>query len=238
MTTALDVATLVAALVAAAGAIVAARLAAVAAAKTTRLTAQLAEAGGLQNWRRQEFLTLVSEFLAAGHKHRLSVDALLRPTATYSRPRNAAAGQELREFELMAWKLSLVASESVQAAGNALYLRHLAAAAEYTTNGPRDANRWPCSSMTSSWPRTNSWPRRGCSWVPTQMPTPTLGLPPPIRHEKAARRPVEYPNRLVAGHVPGRPCGPSRGPTKVLSTVIGPIANDLRWPRGGCLPKT
>jgi hypothetical protein len=142
VSTALDVATLVAALFAAVGTIVAARLAASASAKTTRLTAQLAEAGELQKWRRQEFLTLVSEFLAAGHKHRLSVDALLRPTATYSRPRNAAAGQELREFELMAWKLSLVASESVQSAGNALYLRHLAAAAEYTTNGPRDANRW------------------------------------------------------------------------------------------------
>jgi hypothetical protein len=142
VTTALDVATLVAAVVAAGGSVVAARLAASASAKTTTLTSQLAEAGELQNWRRQEFLTLVSEFLAAGHKHRLSVDALLRPTATYSRPRNAAAGQELREFELMAWKLSLVASESVQSAGNALYLRHLAAAAEYTVNAPRDANRW------------------------------------------------------------------------------------------------
>jgi hypothetical protein len=140
--TALDIATLVAALIAAVGTIVTARLAASASTKTTRLTAQLAEAGELQKWRRQEFLTLVSEFLAAGHKHRLSVDALLRPTATYSRPRNAAAGQELREFELTAWKLSLVASENVQSAGNALYLRHLAAAAEYTTNGPRDANRW------------------------------------------------------------------------------------------------
>ena len=142
MTSALDIATLVAAVVAAGGSVVAARLAASASAKTTTLTSQLAEAGELQNWRRQEFLTLVSEFLAAGHKHRLSVDALLRPTATYSRPRNAVAGQELREFELMAWKLSLVASESVQSAGNALYLRHLAAAAEYTVNAPRDANRW------------------------------------------------------------------------------------------------
>jgi hypothetical protein len=132
----------VVALVGAVGAIMAARIAAGASTKTTRLEAQLAEVGELQKWRRQEFLTLVSEFLAAGHKHRLSADALLRPTATYSRHRNAAAGQELREFELMAWKLSLVASESVQSAGNALYLRHLAAAAEYTTNGSRDANRW------------------------------------------------------------------------------------------------
>lgn len=131
-----------AALVAAVGAIIGARIAASASTKTTRLAAQLAEVGELQKWRRQEFLTLVSEFLAAGHKHRLSADALLRPAATYSRHRNAAAGQELREFELMAWKLSLVASESVQSAGNALYLRHLAAAAEYSTNGPRDANRW------------------------------------------------------------------------------------------------
>ncbi len=142
MSTALGVATLVVALVSAVGAIVAARIAASASTKTSRLAAQLAEVGGLQKWQRQEFLTLVSEFLAAGHKHRLSADALLRPTATYSRPRNAAAGQELREFELMAWKLSLVASESVQSAGNALYLRHLATAAEYTTNAPRDANRW------------------------------------------------------------------------------------------------
>ena len=142
MSTALGVATLAVALVAAVGAIVAARAAASAATKTTRLAAQLGEAGEAQKWQRQEFLGLVSEFLAAGHKHRLSADALLRPTATYSRPRNAAAGQELREFELIAWKLSLVASESVQSAGNALYLRHLAAAAEYTSNGPRDANRW------------------------------------------------------------------------------------------------
>ena len=142
MSTALDVATLGAALVAAVGTVVTARLAARASAETTRLRAQLSESGELQKWRRQEYLTLVSEFLAAGHKHRLSVDALLRPTATFSRPRNAAAGQELREFELKAWKLSLVASESVQSAGNALYLRHLAAAAEYTTNGPRDGNRW------------------------------------------------------------------------------------------------
>ena len=142
MSTALDIATLVAALVAAVGTIVAVRLAASASTKTTRLMGRLAEAGELQKWRRQEFLTLVSEFLAAGHKHRLSVDALLRPMATYSRSRNAAAGQELREFELVAWKLSLVANESVQSAGNALYLRHLAAAEEYSTNGPRDANRW------------------------------------------------------------------------------------------------
>ncbi len=142
MSTALGVAILVVALVGAAGAIVAARFAASASTKTTRLVAQLGEAGELQKWQRQEFLTLVSEFLAAGHKHRLSADALLRPTATYSRPRNAVAGQELREFELTAWKLSLVASESVQSAGNDLYLRHLAAAAEYTANGPRDANRW------------------------------------------------------------------------------------------------
>ncbi len=130
------------ALVSAVGAIAAARFAASASTKTTRLAAQLSDAGELQTWQRQEFLTLVSEFLAAGHKHRLSADALLRPTAVYSRPRNAAAGQELREFELKAWRLSLVASESVQSAGNDLYLRHLAAAAEYSTNGPRDANRW------------------------------------------------------------------------------------------------
>jgi hypothetical protein len=142
VSTALDVATLVVAIIAAVSAIVAARLAGSASTKTTRLAAQLAEAGELQKWQRQEFLTIVSQFLAAGHKHRLSVDALLRPTAAYSRSRNAAAGQELREFELIAWKLSLVASESVQSAGNALYLRHLAAAAEYTTNGRRDANRW------------------------------------------------------------------------------------------------
>lgn len=142
MSTALGVATLVVALVAAIGAIVAARIAASASTKTTRLAAELADAGELQKWQRQEFLTIVSQFLAASHKHRLSVDALLRPTAPYSRSRNAAAGQELREFELMAWKLSLVASESVQSAGNALYLRHLAAAAEYTTGGRRDPNRW------------------------------------------------------------------------------------------------
>jgi hypothetical protein len=142
VSTALGVAILVVALVGAVGAIMATRFAAGASTKTTRLAAQLGEAGESQKWQRQEFLTLVSEFLAAGHKHRLSADALLRPTATYSRPRNAVAGQELREFELTAWKLSLVASESVQSAGNDLYLRHLAAAAEYTTNGPRDANRW------------------------------------------------------------------------------------------------
>jgi hypothetical protein len=142
VSTALDVATLAVAVVGAVGAITAARIAAGASTKTTVLAAQLAEVGELQKWRRQEFLTLVSEFLAAGHQHRLSADALLRPTAIYSRSRNAAAGQELRAFELMAWKLSLVANESVQSAGNALYLRHLAAAAEYTTNGPRDANRW------------------------------------------------------------------------------------------------
>jgi hypothetical protein len=142
VSTALGVATLVVALVAAVSATVAARIAASASTKTTRLSAQLAEAGELQKWQRQEFLTIVSQFLAAGHKHRLSVDALLRPTAAYSRSRNAAAGQELREFELVAWKLSLVASESVQSAGNALYLRHLAAAAEYLTSGRRDANRW------------------------------------------------------------------------------------------------
>jgi hypothetical protein len=132
----------VVALVGAVAAIMAARLAASASTKTARLADQLGETGDLQKWQRQEFLTLVSEFLAAGHKHRLSADALLRPTATYSRPRNAVAGQELREFELTAWKLSLIASESVQSAGNELYLRHLAAAAEYTSNGPRDANRW------------------------------------------------------------------------------------------------
>lgn len=142
MSTALGVAILVVALVGAVGAIMATRFAANASTTTSRLAAQLAEVGGSQKWRRQEFLTLVSEFLAAGHKHRLSADALLRPTAAYSRPRNAVAAQELREFELTAWKLSLVASESVQSAGNDLYLRHLAAAAEYTTNGPRDANRW------------------------------------------------------------------------------------------------
>jgi hypothetical protein len=142
VSTAVGVATLVAALIAAVSAIVGARIAAAASTKTTRLAAQLSEAGELQKWQRQEFLTIVSQFLAAGHKHRLSVDALLRPTAVYSRSRNAAAGQELREFELIAWKLSLVASESVQSAGNALYLRHLAAAAEYTSSGRRDANRW------------------------------------------------------------------------------------------------
>jgi hypothetical protein len=142
MSTALGVAAFVVALVAIVGAIVAVRLATSASTKATRLTEQLAEGGELQKWQRQEFLTLVSEFLAAGHKHRLSADALLRPTATYSRARNAAAGQELREFELMAWKLSLVASESVQSAGNDLYLRHLAAAAEYTSNRPRDTDHW------------------------------------------------------------------------------------------------
>jgi hypothetical protein len=142
VSTALGVAILVVALVSAVGAVAAARFAASASTKTARLAAQLTDAGELQKWQRQEFLTLVSEFLAAGHKHRLSADALLRPTAAYSRPRNAVAGQELREFELKAWKLSLVASESVQSAGNDLYLRHLAAAAEYTSNGPRDANRW------------------------------------------------------------------------------------------------
>jgi hypothetical protein len=142
VSTALGVAILVVALVGAVGAIMATRFAASASTKTSRLAAQLGEAGESQKWQRQEFLTLVSEFLAAGHKHRLSADALLRPTATYSRPRNAVAGQELREFELTAWKLSLVAGESVQSAGNDLYLRHLAAAAEYATNGPRDANRW------------------------------------------------------------------------------------------------
>ena len=142
MNTALGVATLIVAGIAAVGAIVAARIAASGSTKTTRLATQLAEAGELQKWQREEFLTLVSEFLAAGHKHRISADALLRPTATYSRPRNTAAGQELREFELIAWKLSLVASESVQDAANTLYLRHLAAASEYTTASPRDANRW------------------------------------------------------------------------------------------------
>jgi hypothetical protein len=142
VSTALGVATLAVALVAAACGMVAVRIATSASTKATRLAAQLAEGGELQQWQRQEFLTLVSEFLAAGHKHRLSADALLRPMATYSRARNAAAGQELREFELMAWKLSLVASESVQSAGNDLYLRHLAAAAEYTTNGPRDTDHW------------------------------------------------------------------------------------------------
>jgi hypothetical protein len=142
MSTALGVVALAVALGAAAGAIMAVRIATIASTKATRVAAQLAEGGELQKGQRQEFLTLVSEFLAAGHKHRLSADALLRPTATYSRPRNAVAGQELREFELMAWKLSLVASESVQSAGNDLYLRHLAAAAEYTTNGPRDTERW------------------------------------------------------------------------------------------------
>ena len=142
MNTALGIATLIVAGIAAAGAIVAARMAARASTNTARLTEQLSEAGELQKWQRQEFLTLVSEFLAAGHKHRISADALLRPTATYSRPRNTAAGQELREFELIAWKLSLVASESVQDAANTLYLRHLAAAAEYTSTTPRDANRW------------------------------------------------------------------------------------------------
>jgi hypothetical protein len=140
--TALGIATLIVAGIAAIGAIVAARIAAGAAAQTTRLAEQLGEAGELQRWQRQEFLTLVSEFLAAGHKHRISADALLRPTATYSRPRNNAAGQELREFELIAWKLSLVATESIQDAANTLYLRHLAAAAEYMTTNPRDANRW------------------------------------------------------------------------------------------------
>ena len=142
MNTALGIATLIVAGVAAIGAIVATRMAAGAATRTKELAAQLGEAGELQRWQRQEFLTLVAEFLAAGHRHRISADALLRPTATYSRPRNNAAGQELREFELIAWKLSLVASESVQDAANTLYLRHLAAAAEYTTTNPRDANRW------------------------------------------------------------------------------------------------
>ena len=142
MSTALGVAALVVALVAAVGAIVAVRIAVSASTRTARLAAQLAETGEQEKWQRQEFLTLVSEFLAAGHKHRLSADALLRPGATYSRHRNAAAGQELREFELVAWKLSLVGTETVQSAGNDLYLRHLAAAAEYTTNGPRDVDRW------------------------------------------------------------------------------------------------
>ena len=142
MNTPLSVATLIVAGIAAVGAIVATRIAASGSTKTTRLTTQLAEAGELQKWQREEFLTLVSEFLAAGHKHRISADALLRPTATYSRPRNATAGQELRAFELIAWKLSLVASENVQDAANTLYLRHLAAASEYATTGPRDANRW------------------------------------------------------------------------------------------------
>ncbi len=142
MSTALGVTTLAVALVAVICAIVAVRIATSASAKATRLAAQLAERGELQERQREEFLTLVSEFLAAGHKHRLSADALLRPTAAYSRARNAVAGQDLREFELTAWKLSLVASQSVQSAANDLYLRHLAAAAEYTTNGPRDTDHW------------------------------------------------------------------------------------------------
>ena len=82
MNTDLGVAALIVAGIAAVGAIVAARIAASASTKTTRLATQLAGAGELQKWQREEFLTLVSEFLAAGHKHRISVDALLRPTAT------------------------------------------------------------------------------------------------------------------------------------------------------------
>ena len=57
MNTALGIATLIMAGIAATGAIVAARLAASASTNTTRLAAQLSEAGELQKWQRQEFLT-------------------------------------------------------------------------------------------------------------------------------------------------------------------------------------